>query len=230
MLARDEGALAQTRSVSVAQLRTVALDLLEGEAEGEALDAVSAGLIAVAVNASVTTLDGPGIDRAIARALDAGASDAQIHETLVIVSALGVHSLMIGSVRLMEQLRNRGAEIATKPLDDRRRALKDLRVGDDPYWAGMEREVPGFLDAVLRLSPETFEGFIEYCALPWNSGAVRARTKELIALAVDATPTHRFLPGMRLHLINSLGLGVGRAAILEVLDIAAAAPEHHGVP
>jgi hypothetical protein len=35
---------------------------------------------------------------------------------------------------------------------------------------------------------------------------------------------------MRLHLANAVRLGVGRNAILQALDIAAAAPAHRGVP
>jgi alkylhydroperoxidase/carboxymuconolactone decarboxylase family protein YurZ len=57
---------------------------------------------------------------------------------------------------------------------------------------------------------------------------VRARTKELVALACDASPTHRFRPGFRVHLKNAILLGVGRRAIEQTLDIAAAAPGHGG--
>ena len=73
-----------------------------------------------------------------------------------------------------------------------------------------------------------FIGFFEYCAIPWRSGTVRARIKELAALACDAAPSHRFRPGFRVHLKNAIALGVGRHAILQALDIAAAAPEHRG--
>jgi alkylhydroperoxidase/carboxymuconolactone decarboxylase family protein YurZ len=54
-------------------------------------------------------------------------------------------------------------------------------------------------------------------------------TKELIAMAVDATPTHRFAPGFRLHLANALQLGASRGEVEHSLDIAAAAPAHSGV-
>ncbi len=47
-------------------------------------------------------------------------------------------------------------------------------------------------------------------------------------MACDACPTHCFGPGFRVHLTNAIALGVSRQAILEVLDIAAAAPLHDG--
>ena len=101
-------------------------------------------------------------------------------------------------------------------------------MGDDPFWIGFSEELPGFLDAMLRLSPDLFAGFFAYCAIPWASGTVRAKIKELAAMACDASPSHRFLPGFRVHLNNAIQLRVGRKAILQALDIAAAAPPHSG--
>jgi alkylhydroperoxidase/carboxymuconolactone decarboxylase family protein YurZ len=64
--------------------------------------------------------------------------------------------------------------------------------------------------------------------LPWKTGALRARTKELISLAVDSTPARRYLPGMRLHIAHAIDLGAGKTTILQALDIAAQAPLHRG--
>jgi alkylhydroperoxidase/carboxymuconolactone decarboxylase family protein YurZ len=214
--------------VSLARVRQEAQRLLVDVADGDGLDHHTGALVRLAVNASVTALDGTGIDSAIRDALDLGLTTAQVHETLVVVSGLGVHTLMEGSHRLVQALRERGQNM-DEPLDATRTALRERLQGTDGYWVDFECEVPGFLDTLLRLSPETYEAFFAYCALPWRTGALRARTKELIAMAADATPTHRYLPGMRLHLANAVRLGAGRAAILHVLDIAAAAPTHPGV-
>ena len=99
---------------------------------------------------------------------------------------------------------------------------------DDPFWTEFSEELPGFLPAMLRLSPDIFAGFFAYCAIPWRSGTVRAKVKELAALACDAAPSHCFRPGFRVHLKNAIKLGVGRGAIFQTLDIAAAAPAHSG--
>jgi alkylhydroperoxidase/carboxymuconolactone decarboxylase family protein YurZ len=88
-------------------------------------------------------------------------------------------------------------------------------VGDDPHWVRMEAEVPGFLDLLLRPSPEGFEAFFVYCAVPWKTRALRARTKELISLAVDSTRARRYLPGMRLHIAHAINLGAGKTTILQ---------------
>lgn len=214
--------------VTVAEVREVAETLLEPVPDGPDLDGLSAALIRLAVHASVCTLDPAGIDDATCRALDAGATPQQVQETLVLVSALGVHTLMEGTRRLSAILRERGTPAA--PIDEERAGLRSRLQGDDPYWGDFDREIPGFLDALLEHSPDAYQAFFAYCALPWRSGTVRGRLKELIAMACDATPTHRYLPGVRLHLTNAVRLDAGRIAVRRALDIAAAAPSHPGVP
>jgi alkylhydroperoxidase/carboxymuconolactone decarboxylase family protein YurZ len=215
--------------VSLEDIRGEALSMLGSVPDGEPLDACTAALIGLAVRATASAMDMDGTRVYAERALDVGATPEQVHETLVLVSGIGVHTLMEGSRRVLEVLRERGSDEVGKPLDDRRRELWQRYVGEDPYWERMEAEVPGFLEALLRLSPEAFVAFFDYCAVPWKTGVVRAKTKELISLAVDATPTHRYLPGMRLHLANAVQLGVGRAAVLQALEIAAEAPPHRGL-
>jgi alkylhydroperoxidase/carboxymuconolactone decarboxylase family protein YurZ len=216
--------------VSIDDVRAEALLLLGGVPDGDGLDPPTAALVELAVRASVSVLDPDGIEDHARRALDAGATPSQIHETVVVVSGLGMHSLMEGTRRLAAVLQERGDTSLDAPLDAHRAAMRQRMQGDDPYWEHFEREVPGFLDALLRLSPEAYEAFFAYCAVPWRTGAVRGWAKELISMASDATPTHRYLPGMRMHLSNAVRLGVGRNAILQALDIAAAAPAHRGVP
>ena len=109
------------------------------------------------------------------------------------------------------------SEVASEPplLDDVRQQLWDKWIGTDGYWQGFEREVPGFLTTLLKASPQGFDAFFRYCAVPWKSAHLPVLTKELISMAVDATPTHRFLPGMRLHLGNAMKLGAGRTMVMK---------------
>lgn len=122
----------------------------------------------------------------------------------------------------------RAGEAAGGPLTEDQQKLWSRYVGEDPFWESFEREMPGFLEAMLRLSPDQFAAFFEYCAIPWKSGAVSARIKELVAMAVVATPAHRFLPGFKLHLANAITLGAEGVAIDEALDLAEDAPPHSG--
>ena len=215
-------------AISVAALRTEAEELTSGIADGEPLDVLATALVTLAVSASVTALNRTSVDTAIARCFDAGATVAQVQEILALTSGLGVHTLMVSASAVLTAASTRGLIDSTAPLDAERQVLWDRHVGNDPFWTSFSAELPGFLEAMLRLSPDIFTGFFDYCAIPWRSGTVRARIKELAALACDAAPSHRFRPGFRVHLKNAIALGIGRSAIMQALDIAAAAPEHRG--
>ena len=216
-------------SLTLEEVNKVVLDFLQGVKEGEPLSELDDVLIRLAVNASPTVLNPKGIEKYTRLALDAGATAEQVHETLVLVSGLGVHTLMVGSPMVAAVLRERGNYPSNKSLDAKQQQLWSTYIGDDPFWDSMEREVPGFLVSLLMQSPEAFEAFFQYCAVPWKTAALRAYIKELISLATDATTSHRFLPGLRLHLSNAIHLGVGRRAILQTLAIAAEAPRHEGI-
>ena len=220
-------AVGDAAAVSLDDLRREALRMLDGVPEGDPLDEATVALIAVAVRAAPTVLDTDGVQHYAELALDAGATGEQVHETLLLVAGLGFHTLAEGSRRVAEILNRRGDGLPA--LDRRRLQLRERRVGRDAYWSRLEVETPGFLEALLRLSPEGFEAFISFVGVPWRSGALRPAVKELICIAADATSGHRYRPGMRLHVANALHLGVGRAAVLEALSIAAAAPAHRGV-
>lgn len=214
--------------VSLQDLRRIAEEKCADLAEGPPLGPLEGALIKLGTNASVTALERGPIKAAIADAFDAGASLAQVQEMIALVSALGVHSLMATAVPVLAEAQRRGLASEDEVLDADRQALWDRHVGDDPFWDGFSRELPGFLRSLLVLSPDLFTGFFDYCAIPWKSGQIRAWVKELAAMACDAAPTHRFAPGFRVHLSNAIKLGVGRTAIMQTLDIAAGAPRHLG--
>jgi alkylhydroperoxidase/carboxymuconolactone decarboxylase family protein YurZ len=213
--------------ISVCELRRFAEHRLAHTPDGRPLDSIERALLSLGVAASVTSLDKDAIGRAIAAAIDAGAAPPQIQEVVSLVSALGVHSLMATSSAIAA-----AAQASGEPLPDElspeQQKLWDRCVGDEPYWTEFQRQIPGFLNSLVRLSPEQFEAFFAYCSVPWKSGFVGRETKELIALACDVTPSHRFGPGFRFHLEIAIALGVGRRAILEAMDVAANAPTHSG--
>jgi hypothetical protein len=211
--------------VSVSDLRQLA-DAATTEA-GDPLSDMDVQLIHLGVCASVTSLDRSSVEGAIKRAFQAGASPVQIQEILSLVSGLGVHTLMVASATVVEQARVAGFEIDDL-LTEEQQKLWDRYVGADPFWIGFEKELPGFLRSMLLLSSDQFRAFFDYCAVPWKSGQVRAKIKELTALACDASPGHRFLPGYKLHLANAVALGAGRVALDQALTVAAAAPLHDG--
>ena len=66
-------------------------------------------------------------------------------------------------------------------------------------------------------------------AAPWGRYQLTKLQKEYIGIAVDTMASHRFLPTLRVHVQNALGLGAGTTALTEVIDLAGEAPPHRGV-
>lgn len=216
-------------SITVEELRAEAEHRLLEVEEGAGLAAADAALIRLGLAASPTCLDAGAIDRAGAEALAAGVAGPALHEVIVLVSGLGVHTLMQASGRIARLRAQAGDTALPAELPAEAEPIWRRRVGEDPYWNTFQEIVPDFLDPLLRQSPPAFEAFFDYCALPWHRRTLSGLQMELISLAVDCCPTHRFRPGFLLHLRNAIGLGAGRRAILAALDIAAAAPGHSGV-
>ncbi|HEY2398717.1 MAG TPA: hypothetical protein VGI23_00105 [Steroidobacteraceae bacterium] len=199
------------------------LDLVEGTA----LARHDRALIGMGLAAAVTSLNSHAIDESLRECFAAGATPQQIQEVVSVVSGLGVHSLMATAAVIVARAREAGHEIGG-PLSEAESELWKSRVGNDPFWAQMEAELPDFLRSLLSLSGAQFQAFFDYCGVPWKNGVVRPLVKELLAMACDANPSHVFLPGFRLHLRNAIKLGAGRAAVNEALALAAKIPPHIG--
>lgn len=199
--------------------------LLAAAPEGEPLDEQSIAFVQIAVRANAMALDVAGTREWMGQALAAGATRDQVHEIVTLVSGSGVHAFFEASRTLLD-LTEPGER---PPLGEHSQELWNRYVGDGSYWRTMNEEIPGFLDALDRLSPEAFEAFFRYCAVPWRLKGVSPLIKEIASAAMDASPNHRYLPGMRLHIRNALKLGAGRRPIRDALRIAAEGPTPFGI-
>jgi alkylhydroperoxidase/carboxymuconolactone decarboxylase family protein YurZ len=96
--------------------------------------------------------------------------------------------------------------------DDSRKALRDQFIEARGYWNE-------FWDGLLTLSPEFFEAYLAFSSVPWKTGVLEPKFKELIYIAIDASTTHLYEPGLRQHIRNALGYGASAAEIMEVLQL-----------
>jgi AhpD family alkylhydroperoxidase len=175
-----------------------------------ALEPVTRELIGVAVNASTTQLYEPALRAHVRAALSLGADPAEIVEVLELASVLGIHSCTLGMPLLAREIEAGGGELPA--LDERRLALRERFRGGRGMW-------PAFLDDMLRLDPELLEAYLGYSTVPWRTGRLAPRTRELVYLAVDAATTHLYEVGTRIHLRNALAAGATREELLEVLEL-----------
>ena len=88
-------------------------------------------------------------------------------------------------------------------------------------------------DDLAALDPQWTEKFMDMGATPIMRGVLDPKTYELIAIAVDASCTHMYAPGVRRHIRKALDLGASKDEILAVLQCVAVLGIHScalGVP
>ena len=167
--------------------------------------------IYIAADAAATHMYGPGVRQHLRKAIEFGATEAELVEVLELTSTLGIHACNIGVPILIEVLEQRG-EGTLPPLDDERERLKAEFTEKRGYWHE-------FWDGLLRLDPELFAGYLRLSAHPWEHGVLEPKLKEFVYIAFDAAATHLYQPGLKLHIENALGYGATPGELMEVLAI-----------
>jgi alkylhydroperoxidase/carboxymuconolactone decarboxylase family protein YurZ len=91
----------------------------------------------------------------------------------------------------------------TTPVCDAMRAKGDW----NPAW-----------DQFAQLDPVWTERFMAMAATPIAKGVLDPKVYEFLAIAVDASCTHMYAPGVRRHIRKALELGATKEEILAVLQ------------
>jgi alkylhydroperoxidase/carboxymuconolactone decarboxylase family protein YurZ len=76
---------------------------------------------------------------------------------------------------------------------------------------------PPAFDRLLELDPAFVEAYLRFSMAPWRSGALDAKTKELVYVAINLATTHRYESGARAHIAAALRHG---ATVAELVDVA----------
>lgn len=90
------------------------------------------------------------------------------------------------------------------PLCDKLRAAGEWNPTWEPFY---------------QLDPAWTEAFMAMGLRPMRSGVLDAKTIEFIAIAVDASCTHMYAPGVRRHIRKALDLGATPQEITAVLQL-----------
>jgi alkylhydroperoxidase/carboxymuconolactone decarboxylase family protein YurZ len=169
-------------------------------------------LVYLAADAAATHLYEPGIRQHVAAALRHGATPAEIMEVLELTSTLGIHACNIGVPLLIEVLEEEGVRKGPAPLGERQERLKEEFIANRGYWHE-------FWEGILELAPDLFAAYVEFSSVPWKTGTLEPKVKEMIYIAFDAAATHLYVPGLKLHLRNAVRLGATQDELMEVLSI-----------
>lgn len=173
-------------------------------------------LVCVAANATTTQLYAPATRVYIRLALSLGASAAEVMEVLQLASTIGIHACTLGVPLLVGEIDPSGERRRAEfDGDPRRVSLKADFVEARGYWNDV-------WDGLLWLDPEYFRAFTDFSSAPWRNGPLEPKVKEFIYIAVDATTTHLFELGTRIHIRNALKLGATGQEIMAVLQLVSA--------
>ncbi|WP_404287690.1 carboxymuconolactone decarboxylase family protein [Glutamicibacter arilaitensis] len=179
------------------------------------LTPVQRELICISVNAQVTYLNSTATEHHIRQAIHAGASTAQIAETIQLAASLGTHSMLVGMPVAHEVFQELGvaATVSEDPADGYCRELKAKFIRNRKYWSES-------WDTVLAYSPEYFEAYLELSSIPWERGPLDEFMKELIYIAIDVATTHLFVPGIRTHVKKAIEYGASPDQVVDVMTLA----------
>jgi alkylhydroperoxidase/carboxymuconolactone decarboxylase family protein YurZ len=89
------------------------------------------------------------------------------------------------------------------PLCDQLRAANEWNPNWEPFY---------------QLDPAWTEAFMKMGTKPMLSGVLDPKVVEFIAIAVDASCTHLYAPGVRRHIRKALDLGASQEEITAVLQ------------
>jgi alkylhydroperoxidase/carboxymuconolactone decarboxylase family protein YurZ len=134
-------------------------------------------------------------------------------EVYQLTSSIGVHAVTMGVPALLDAMQQAGMpDVTAQRLSQRQEQLKAAFIANRGYWSPL-------WDGVLALSPDFFEAYSEFSSVPWKTGSLEPKIRELVYIAVDAAATHMYETGTRIHMENALRVGATPEEIMEVLAL-----------
>ncbi|MEK3937091.1 carboxymuconolactone decarboxylase family protein [Sporosarcina sp. FSL W7-1349] len=75
------------------------------------------------------------------------------------------------------------------------------------------------VEQLLADDPEFLEIYKNFVSSPWRNGYLEPKIKELLNIAISASPTHLYAEATRTHIQKALSLGATKEEISEVLKV-----------
>jgi|GEM_PF-769587 len=143
-------------------------------------------LVGIGLNAACTNLNPDGTRRHIRAALATGATRTEILLVLKCASVMSIHLCSLGAPILLEEAKAAGVEPTTRtskatPARDRVKEVGQWNVAWDPFYA---------------LDPVWTDEFMATGIGIYTSDALTPKEVELLSIALDASYTHMYAPGI----------------------------------
>lgn len=168
--------------------------------------------ICITADANATHMYAPGVQQHIRKALELGATQQEVMEVLECASTVGIHAMTVGVPTLLEVLQEEGLRLGPQAFDARQEELKAEFTSSRGYWDDLWA-------GVLDLDPDFFEAYLDFSSVPWRGGVLEPKVREFLYITFDASATHMYVPGLKLHMRNALRYGATEQELMEVLEI-----------
>ncbi len=99
-------------------------------------------------------------------------------------------------------------------LTPEQEAIKACFIRERGYWRP-------WTEVILAQHPQFLQAYANYAGYPARTGSLSARMVELVYVALDASSTHLYGPGLKTHLAKAFEAGASPADILGVLHCVA---------
>ncbi|MCG6121532.1 MAG: carboxymuconolactone decarboxylase family protein [Microvirga sp.] len=94
----------------------------------------------------------------------------------------------------------------------RKRELKETFTRQRGYWSDLWSNL-------LERDPDFFEAYLHFSSVPWLREGLDPKVREFVYIAIDASTTHLYDPGTKIHMENAVRYGATAGEILEVLEL-----------
>lgn len=179
----------------------------------QVLDVKMRKLICVAIDSVTGCLNANGLKNHMKHSLQLGISVREILETLEITSMVGTCCYGLAMPLLYDACKARGTDLSAIELNERQKALKDTYMREhNGYWSEEKENI-------LRLDPEYFETFSRFENVPWQTGTLTRKEKELLYIAVHSAPVTLHHDELKNHIDRALDEGATWQEIVEVIQI-----------
>lgn len=177
--------------------------------------------IYIAVDAAVSHLFTAGVEMHIKKVLSLGASPAEVMEVIQLAMMAAHSSHTAGLPILAEELERAGlfSNQRLRPLSASERQIKERYIEATGSW-------PEGGDELFRFAPGFVEGFLAYGEIPFRAGPLPIKSKELILIAVYASPVAPQLQPLRLHIRRALEVGASPQEISDALQLSSGIAIH----
>ncbi|MFV0457386.1 MAG: carboxymuconolactone decarboxylase family protein [Actinomycetales bacterium] len=179
----------------------------------DALSPAVRELVLLAMHASAASINDVAIRRHVRRARAAGASEAEVLDTLVTIVGLANHALYSSMPVLEDELAALGRGVDDQPLHPEYGRAKSRFESARGFWT-QDR------DRLAHIVPEYMVALTELSTESWTNGPLSPKVRELICVAIDCTVNHTYESGLRMHIRNALRHGATSAEIVQVFQLA----------